>query len=174
MEVKNIILGLGIVVVFGLVLWQGIQTFYPSPEYNDFCDANKGYESIYNATSCEANGGKWTQDAYPRPEVDNVKVTGYCDNYYQCNLDYQEANDSWSWKVFIICFVVGLILLLVGLFVSIPEPIGSSLIGSAVLSIFSGSMVNWRNFESAWRFVLLLVVLGLLIGLAIKFNKKDN
>jgi len=40
MKLKNIVLGLGIVIVYALVLWQGTQAFYPPPEWDDFCDFN--------------------------------------------------------------------------------------------------------------------------------------
>ena len=34
---KNIILGLGIIIIFGLLLWQGLRAFYPEPEREEFC-----------------------------------------------------------------------------------------------------------------------------------------
>ena len=45
-NVKNLVLGIGIIIVFGLALWQGIEAFYPSPQYDKFCKAGR-FESVY-------------------------------------------------------------------------------------------------------------------------------
>ena len=37
-NVKNLVLGIGIIVVFALALWQGVEAFYPSPQYEKFCN----------------------------------------------------------------------------------------------------------------------------------------
>ena len=39
-NVKNLVLGIGIVVIFALALWQGVEAFYPSSKYDDFCITN--------------------------------------------------------------------------------------------------------------------------------------
>ena len=54
---KNIVLGIGIIVVFGLALWQGIDTFYPFPEWDDYCDEFRTAQVIENQEQCEAVGG---------------------------------------------------------------------------------------------------------------------
>ena len=41
MNVKILVLGIGIVIVYALMLWQGIEAFYPSPQYDKFCSATE-------------------------------------------------------------------------------------------------------------------------------------
>src|SRR3989338_6194448 len=41
MKIKNLVLGIGIIIVFALALWQGIEAFYPSPKYDSFCNATR-------------------------------------------------------------------------------------------------------------------------------------
>ena len=42
MNVRNLVLGVGIFVVYLLVLNYGIEAFYPSPQYENYC-GNRGY-----------------------------------------------------------------------------------------------------------------------------------
>src|SRR3989344_5879035 len=43
-NVKNLVLGIGIFVVYLLMLNYGIEAFYPSPQYNDFCTPGSEFE----------------------------------------------------------------------------------------------------------------------------------
>jgi len=172
---KNLIFGIGIIIVFGLVLWQGIETFSPSPEYSDFCDEFKTAEVIENRDQCEAIGGRWNADGFPRPirsvDGESIEVAGFCERDFTCRGEYEEARDAHSWVVFVVSLIAGLIVLVVGYSILKVEPVGSALIGSGVWAIFWGSAINWRNFSSIWRFLLLLLALAVLIGFAMRLNK---
>ena len=169
-NVKNIVLGIGIVVIFGLVLWQGIEAFYPSPEYNNYCDEFKRVE-ITNQQACEENGGLWALYDGPKPIGGEE---GYCDRDYTCRQEYEDASDSHSKIVFIISLIVGIIALIVGYGVLSVEPVGSALIGSGIWAIFWGSAINWRNFSSVWRFLLLLLALVVLIWMTLRLNRRKK
>jgi hypothetical protein len=178
MKFKNILLGIGIFVVFTLVLHQGLQTFYQTPEWDDYCSfhstppiTENGMECkiipVINlkADACYAAKGEfvWEYDSNGCP------FSGYCD---ACRIDYENALDIHSNRVFIISVIVGLITFIVGLFLLAKEPVGSALMASGIWSVFYGVVVNWRNFSNSWKFVLLFVLLILLIWLALKFNEK--
>ncbi len=168
MKVKNLILGIGIVVVFALTLWQGIEAFDPSPQWDDFCNnvepapraIPSERELQINQEECESSGGKW--------------VSNYCDYYTECQQQFNAAQKSYSQKVFIISLIVAIIALALGFTFLQTEPVGSALIGSAVWAIFYGSAINWRNFSNILRFLLLLIALVLLIVLALKINRKKE
>lgn len=162
MNIKNIVLGVGIVVVFALALWQGIEAFYPSPQYEDYCDVNVGPfpGSESNATLCSETGGVWKN--------------GYCDYYYGCQKEYEAARDPHARVVFFVSLIVAIIAIILGYTFLSTEPVGSALIGSGIWAIFWGSAINWRNLSDIWRFLLLLVVLVLLVWIALKLNKKDS
>lgn len=161
MNVKNIVLGIGIVVVFALALWQGIEAFYPSPQYEDYCEDGIGFPGAEsNVTVCEDSGGIWKN--------------GYCDYYSECQKEYDAARDPHAKVVFFISLIVAIIVIIVGFSILSIEPVGSALIGSGIWAVFWGSVVNWRNLSDIWRFLLLLVVLILLIWIAIKLNKKET
>ncbi len=181
MNVKNLVLGIGIVIVFALALWQGIEAFYPSPQYDDFCITRAGLypEKIYapqetNCTfsrqlqeqvdECYANQG---QPVYEYNDNGCTTALKTCD---YCSKDFEEAEKSYSKIIFIISLIVGIITLLIGYMFLNVEPVGSALIGSGIWSIFYGSAWNWRNFSNIWRFLLLLLALIILIWITIKLN----
>ena len=148
MNIKNLILGIGIVIVFGLALWQGIEAFKPSPQWDDFCKAAPAYPievgkgPDMNSASCIEQGGKWTNN--------------YCDFYSECQKQFDDAQKTQSKFIFLVSLIVGILALIIGYSILSIEPVGSALLGSGIWSIFWGSVVNWRNFSDIWRFLLLL------------------
>ena len=171
-NIKNLVLGIGIVVVFALVLWQGIEAFYPTPEYSDFCEDYKRAEVVDTRESCEEIGGLWNAHDGLRPKTvgGEPEIEGWCERDFTCRQEYEDARDKHSKIVFIISLIVGIIVLFIGYGYLSVEPVGSALIGGGIWSIFFGSVVNWRNFSSVWRFVLLLLALIIIIWITLKLN----
>ena len=179
MKVRNVILGLGILIIYGLVLSQGIQTFYPEPEFEEFCNVpensyNKFSEDcefsqslVTKENSCEKIGGIFVQ------EYDNAGcvIDGYCND---CLIGYDNALDDYSQKVFIFSLIIGFFTLILGIFILKVEPVGSALLASGIWAIFYGTLWNWRNFSNGWRFLLLLTVLLFLIWIGMKFGYKKK
>jgi len=152
---KNLVLGLGIIVVFALALWQGIETFYASPQYEDFCDIS-------------------FREPIPIPtesEKPNLLVN---EEFERCQAEYDSARDAHAQFTFIVSLIVAIITILVGYSLLSTEPVGSALLGSGIWAIFWGSAINWRNFSDIWRFLLLLTALVLLIILALRLNRKKK
>jgi hypothetical protein len=180
MKLKNFVLGIGIVVVYGLVLWQGIQAFYPEPMWEDFCSAevrvpktvpidrvtNCEYPSGMNAkeVSCAEAGGYFVYDY----DDEGCLIDGYCD---ECQIEYEDARDEYSRNVFIVSLIIGILTIIIGFTILKIEPVGSALIGSGIWAVFFGTVVNWRNFGNFIRFGLLLVVLIVLIWITVRLNK---
>ncbi len=177
MKFKNFILGVGIFVVFALVLFQGLETFYPSPKYEDYCSFRSGPilsgkidcpaipEIQLKADACWKIKGEFVYEY----DTNGCAVNGYCDD---CSINYNNDLDSHSNKVFVISIVIGVIVFVLGLFLLSTEPVGSALMASGIWSVFYGVVVNWRNFSNSWRFLLLFVLLIVLIWVALRFNTK--
>lgn len=189
MKFKNIILGLGIFVVYALVLWQGIQAFYPAPEYNDYCDFRSQYyysgaypiaKPIGVGENCTVNPSQQEYDLCVQQEGN--LVAGSYDSYGcplnfecdTCNKIFNEAQDGYSRNVFIISLIVGLLTFVVGFFVLKIEPVGSALLASGLWAIVYGTAFNWRNFGNSLRFGILLLVLLALIWIAMRLNKEKK
>ncbi len=182
---KNIVLGIGIVIVYALVLWQGIEAFYPSPQYDDFCTAGR-FEAYYPKTlpageSCnysqelrDAESKCYAEKGNPIYDYDDkgcyvsVKACDYCQR------DFEEADKAHAKVVFVIAVIMGIITLIVGYSLLSTEPVGSALIGSGIWAIFWGAVINWRNFSSIWRFLLLLAALIIIVWFALRLNRPNK
>lgn len=180
MRIRNFILGLGILIVFALALWQGMEAFYPSPQYNDYCDyqyrnlptkadVNCSYPSDLDSkqNACYKIGGEFRYDY----DENGCIIGGYCDD---CSIKYNDASDIHSRNVFIISLIIGVLALIVGFSILSVEPVGSALLASGIWSVFYGTVINWRNFGNSLRFIILAVILLVLIWIALRLNKKSK
>ena len=181
MKFKNIVLGIGIVVVYALALWQGIEAFYPQLEWSDYCEADIGpiiakprvdnincpvtpdVDAKVNACNQAKGYFRYVYDE------NGCVIDGYCD---ECSIKYEEAADKHSRNVFIISLILGVITIIIGFTILRIEPVGSALIGSGIWALIYGTAVNWRNFANGIKFTLLVVVLVALICFAIWLNKR--
>ncbi|MEK6894166.1 MAG: hypothetical protein AABX10_01755 [Nanoarchaeota archaeon] len=181
MKFKNFILGLGIFIVFALSLFQGLETFYPTPQWDDYCTNHAGPIGLREPASCPPVPSDlqrraeqcWDSKGQFVYEYDSnsCPTGGYCDD---CSIDYENALDTHSSRVFIISIIVGIIVFVAGFFLLKTEPVGSALMASGIWSVFYGVVKNWRNFTDSWRFLLLFVLLIVLIWVALRFNKKHE
>lgn len=188
MNVKNLVLGIGIVIVFALALWQGIEAFDHTPQYEDYCkNQNYYYPGSYpikdipvgsvNCTlsptpqqqnECSLQGGNLIASNY---DANGCPASYTCDT---CTVELTKAQKDHSKRVFYISLIVGVIALIVGYAFLVIEPVGSALMASGVWAFFYGTVVNWQNLTSAWRFLLLLVALTLLVWFALRLNSQKK
>ena len=179
MKVRNVVLGLGILIIYGLALSQGLQTFYPEPEFEDFCEVPEVSEEltsescevsqslINKESSCEKTGGIFVKTY----DEQGCFVGGECDI---CLEDYESSLDDYSQKIFLFSLIIGFMTLILGVFVLKVEPVGSALMASGIWAIFYGTLRNWRNFSNGWRFLLLFAVLLFLIWIGMKVGYKKR
>lgn len=183
MNVKNLVLGIGIFIVFLLMLNYGIEAFYKTPQYDGFCKnigepypvkygyANPGVNCTFNKALQEQVDQCAQQGGYPVYEYDDNGCTISLKECNLCQKEFNEADKEHSKVVFIIALIAGIITLLVGYTVLSVEPVGSALMASGVGAIFYGSVRNWQNLSDVWRFLLLVVALVLLVWIALRINK---
>lgn len=182
MKVKNLILGIGIFVVYMLALVYGIEAFYSSPQYDDFCSRGI-YERPVPAIVRDTKDPVCNVSNEIQNQIDECyNEKGFLENTYNekgcvesvecnfCNLEYENYRTKHDKNVFVIALVVGILTLLVGYLVLSVEPVGSALIASGIGSIFYGSVRNWQNLTDVWRFLLLFLALVLLIWIALRLN----
>lgn len=183
MNIKNFVLGIGIVIVFALALWQGIEAFYPSPKFDDFCSANRFEypKAITSETQCTSSQQIQTQEqqcyqnkGQPVYEYDERGCAVSVKECDYCNKEYESARDAHSKIVFVISIVVAFIAIILGYAILSSEPVGSALLGSGIWAIFYGTLINWRNFTEIWRFLILFLALVLLILIAYRINTQKK
>lgn len=186
MRVKNLVLGIGIFIVFMFLLHNGIRAFYKSaPMYDDFCNYTSYYpreiKPLPTGQSCtfptalrEQEQACYDQKGQPVYEYDEygcqilVKECDLCQTYYD------EARNDYNKVVFIIALIVGIITLIVGFAILSVEPVGSALMASGIGAIVYGTIINWENLGNWGRFLLLLIAFVLLIWIALRLNTEKN
>ena len=122
MKFKNFVLGVGIFIVFALALFQGLETFYPTPQYDDFCTGHPGPIIYKEPTQCSNIPGLqnrasqcWDSkgEFFYTYDSNGCPIDGVCDD---CRIDYENALDKHSTKIFIISIVIGILVFVAGLF----------------------------------------------------------
>lgn len=169
MSLKNVVMGIAIIILTISVAVYGINTFYNSPEYRDFCGEFKTAEIINNSESCEAIEGQWNPNIGPRP-VGGTE--GYCDRDFTCREEYEDAREKYSRTLFLITLPLGIAIIALGALVFGLEAVGAGLMGGGVGIILWGVGGFWRFADDWLKFLLSLIGLVILIWLAYYFNKR--
>jgi hypothetical protein len=170
MKLKEDLLGIAILIMTIFVTYYGINTIYPSPDYNNFCKGEIQYQNLSTPANCEAVGGKWNPNFYAEPV--KTEPIGYCDSEYTCRQEYETANKIRSKSVFLIALPIGIVIVVLGAFFFGLEAVGAGLMGGGVGTLVYGSGAYWPYTENLFRFLISLVGLVVLIFFAYYFNKK--
>jgi len=169
MSLKNIILGIAIVILTIFVTVNGIGIFYPNMDYSDFCGDVRTQELIQTQERCEEIGGKWEVYESVKP-VEGVE--GFCDRDFTCRQDYEDAQELRAKKVFYVALPLGILILVIGGFLFHLEAVGAGLMGGGVGTMVYGAGSYWMYGDSLFRFIMSLLGLAAVIFLAYWFNKK--
>lgn len=172
MEIKEYFIGIAIFILTLFVVIYGINTFYPNPEYNDFCEDEKTSPSTRLNTSqaCEESGGKW--NSYDAPSVPQKEARGYCDLSYYCREDYQNAEEKHDMIVFIVSIPLGILIILAGLFFFRLDSTSFGLMAGGVATLIYGAGTYWQHGENWFKFLISFIGLIALIFIAHWFDKR--
>jgi hypothetical protein len=154
----------------------GMTLVKDNPEYNDYCDI-RTQEQPTTLERCEELGGKWNAEGktYPRQiptAPEQPEIDGYCDLYYTCNMEWEEANKAYNQLRFYVFAGIGFILLLVGLFS--PE-LMIQLTGLATggILVSQGIIINFENELIVFISLLAILVIFGVVAYRI-INRKKN
>ena len=142
---KRIILGIGIAVIFTMVVFYGVYTFYPKPKKDSYVTIT--YEQVKNARGEEKTTLKKERKEH--------------------RTRYNEVRDRWSRNVFFISLPFGLIALIVGIRLKV-QPVSGGLMGGGILTLIGGTGFYWEHVEELGKFIALGVILIFLIWLGYK------
>ncbi len=189
MNIRNIILSIAISIMLIFSVVYGISTFYPSPDYSDFCPKEKFPIPMQknNETICPAV-------CVPLYEIENGKcVFNECgsgcgangrtsfDTLEQCNIvasgkscfeEYNSAEEARAKIVFFVAVPLGILILIAGGILFSLETIGGGIMLGGIYTIIYGSGIYWEYGGNLFRFIISLLGLGALIYLAYWLNKK--
>jgi hypothetical protein len=165
-KVKVIILSIAIALVTVFFLAYAIQSFYPSPSYEDYCNETLRLAPVDSQAACVAIGGQW--QAYDQQKnEDSSAPTGWCNREYTCAQEYHEVNDVYERNVFFANLIVGLAVLVLAFFLSL-EAVSAGLMAGAVMLIFYGTVRYWGELSDIWRTIVLGITLVVLVWLGYK------
>lgn len=166
-KAKKTIISIGIAILFVMFVAYAIESFYPSPKYEDFCQIDG--KQYFNQTDCEANDGTWTN--YPPEAIqkmpNTVPLTGYCDVYVKCQKEFQDENEKYNRGVFFIALTIGIIILAIS-FIPALEQISLGVMSGAILLIVYGTIRYWGNLSNIWKTIMIGLALAVLIWISYK------
>ncbi|MBI2565067.1 hypothetical protein HYV79_03715 [Candidatus Woesearchaeota archaeon] len=161
-KIAQIILCVGILVVFVTFVMYGLEVFVPSPDYHDFCE-EKPFKEFLSKEECEQKGGAWSPN-YPKP-ID--APLGYCDADYTCRKLFEKANQQNQRIILIITSIIGVLSLISGVFLKVPSVAYGIMSGGIVVFVI-GVIRAWSLLSKYVQFALFGVLLALLIWFSYK------
>jgi len=171
-KIKKNILSIAIAIILVMFIAYGINVFYKSPKYDDYCNYTRIVKEPLSFESCEDAGGRWYPDAPEAPkmvdESGNFTVSGWCDLYYECQDEFDNVREVYNRDVFFISLVLGLIAVIIGGVVLKLESVSVGIMGGGILTIIYGTIRYWGDMSDVYRFIILGVVLAILIWMGYK------
>ncbi len=165
MSIKNVVIGIAIVILTIFVVVYGIGMFYERPEYTDFCP---DVYQINTKAECINAGGVWYEGE------SESESAGHCEADISCYDEYDEAQESYSRNIFLITLPLGIVLIIAGIVIFGLETVGAGLAGGGIGILLWGVGGYWMYGSNLLKFLLSLVGLVAVIWLAYWFNKKSG
>lgn len=176
MELKKVMLSLGVGILAALFIGFLIEAIYSSPDYYDYCKrqfdlpepqvknpeaCNYTYSPPFRAECVDAQG-------MVRQEYDakGCVVNEICD---YCEKEFQAVSEKYNKNLFYICAPIGLLMIILGLYLpaGIDAIAGGILLGG-ILTMIQITMRVFGNLDKWPRVVLLGLELVLVIWIGMK------
>jgi hypothetical protein len=158
---KHIILAIAIAFIFVFFASYAIQSFYPAPEYDEYCE-DKPTAIIQDRATCESEDGTWNSYDSPKGDLD-----GYCDFYSKCQEEYEAVRDPYERNVFIVNVIIGILVLVLSFLLSV-EAVSSGFMFGGVIMLIYGTTRYWGNLSNVLRTIVLGLALGILVWVGYK------
>ncbi len=144
-NIKSIILGIIISVVFLMFAVYGTKLSYKEPNYDKYCNKSIIPRTIENKTQIS-------------------------EDYQSCYGKYNKARENYSKNLFIISLIASLVVIIISsLFIQVENVSAGLMLGSLFFIIY-GTGNYWRYMEDVVRFLILGGVLSVLIYLGYKLK----
>jgi hypothetical protein len=172
-NIKTAALALAIIVVFNLFIGMGLQTFYPSPQFDEFCPMEE--PTPQTQLQCEEMGGRWiTPGEVIEPRIPSLAdPQPYCDATFTCRQEFEDANSVYRRNAFIVWVIAGFVALVAGQMINASTAVSTGFTFAGVLSFVVGAIGYWSDMDEVLRFILLGIVLAVLIWLGYRKTHKE-
>ena len=174
LDIRRIIIIFVIALLFTILFNVSIDAFYQPPAYEDFC---RGRYPIAKLEIPQCN------EFIPSPEIMNTckgtieykyddagcPIDAYCDN---CGNEFNQANEKYTFVVFVVSAILGLIALGIGL--HLPQEsdvnmwIGSGFLLGGLITILVGTVRHFGDMGRYMKPIVIGIELALVIFLTYK------
>jgi len=161
-----------IIIVMNMFFNYTVSLVYKEPVYDSYIKSTQVVEIITTKDKCISVGGQWNENISPDLTTKGkTQIQGSCDENYTNQINYDNARKVYEKKVFITLITIGILLLVLGGFISISV-LSIAFAWGGVLSLIIASMRYWSQADNLAKVIILAIALGILIWFAIKkFNK---
>lgn len=156
-KVKNAILSIALALLFVFFIYQAIQLVYPAPQYEYYCQDYRTAKFIDNQVQCEAENGTWQNS--------------YCDLFYSCNQQYEDARLPYENNLFYINMAIGVIMFTLAFLVFEGIISVAFTLGSAIMLVYA-SIRHWNELSDIWRTIVLGIGVAVLTWIGYRESKK--
>lgn len=158
-KAKQIILGISIALVSVFFVVYAIQSFYPAPMYEDFCDPiEKPYRIINSSENCIEQNGTWHQQ-----DTDY----GFCDLYSECSKNFESVREVYEKNVFYLNLLFGVLVIIISLILTV-DVVSNGVMGAGAILLIYGTMRYWSDLENFLKTLTLGFVLAFLVYIGYK------
>jgi hypothetical protein len=144
---------IGIVIVMNLFFNYAISLVYKAPDYDIYFPSSQVVPVIVTQADCIAVGGQWN--------------SGYCNQEYTKQLQYDAAQKNYDRVVFIALVILGVLSIVAGTIFE-NEVLSLAFSWGGVFSLFIASLRYWSDANNFLKVIILAIALGSLIWTAIK------
>src|SRR3989344_6627425 len=176
MNLKKVMLSLGVGILVALFIGFLIEAIHPSPKYQDYCkrefeipapqiikerECNYAYDTNFRNNCADEKG-------VIRQEYDSngCVIKEMCD---YCQKEFQEANERYNRNLFYITAPIGLLMIILGLYLSANiDAIAGGILLGGILTMIQITMRVFGNLGRWPRVILLGLELIIVIWIGIK------
>jgi len=131
----------------------GMSIYKEAPDYQDYCNPRQMMDKRSTKDECIDGGGRW------------IDENNYCEQI--CNQErYDQDSKIFNQQRFYIIGTIGLLLILGGLFITVPIIQWSGISSGGILIIQSIVM----NFENKISVFIYLIIILIAVGLGVWYN----
>lgn len=163
----------GIVIVLNLFFAVAIQTVYPEPKFENFCEVRQVNEVYEDEASCVAASGQWNANVFaPKLEAGANQPAGWCDVNFICGQAYRDAEQDYTRNVFVALIVLGAIAIGAGFLLRASPAVAAGLSYGGVVSFVIAAIRYWGEAGDVVRLAIVGLALIILIVIGVKKFKE--
>lgn len=165
-------LTVGIIIILNLFFAVAIQTVTPEPKFENFCVQQQVRPVLDSEESCVAVGGQWNPPYTDVKPVDLTEPKGYCNEFFTCQMEYEDARVTYAQNVFVALVVLGALSIAVGFMLRMSPAVSAGLSYGGVLTFIIAAIRYWEAAGDIVRLAIVGLALVALIAIGVRKFKE--